>query len=169
MDQIHESGRTSMQMNQPAHVPSQRRSERMTPLRASLGDRIGSGLIAAMCITVLSLGAWLSPAVDGHGTHTQLGLSPCMWAVTLDKPCPTCGMTTSFSHAGEGSWIQSAQTQPMGMILVIMTATIFWGSLIQTITGARINSVIQPALRPRTFIVFGIAFLGAWFYKMATW
>lgn len=154
-----------MQMNQP----SPRQIERTHPLRATLGDRIGAGVIALLCLAVLSIGAWLSPATDGHGTHTQLGLRPCMWAVALDKPCPTCGMTTSFSHAGEGSWVQSAKTQPMGMLIVLMTATVFWGASIQAITGARINSVIQPALTPRTFLILGIMLLGAWFYKIATW
>jgi len=154
-----------MQMNQP----SLRHPERTEPLRASLGDRIGAGVIAILCLTVLSIGAWLSPATDGHGTHTQLGLSPCMWAVALDKPCPTCGMTTSFSHAGEGSWIQAAKTQPMGALLVLMTTTVFWGALIQAVTGARFNSIIQPALKPRFFLMMGILLLGAWFYKIATW
>lgn len=154
-----------MQMNQP----SPRHIERTVPLRATLGDRIGSGVIAILCLTVLSLGAWLSPAAQGHGTHKQLGLAPCMWAVTLDRPCPTCGMTTSFSHAGEGSWILAAKTQPMGALLVLITSTMFWGASIQTISGARISTVIQPALRPRIFLIFGLLLLGAWFYKIATW
>ncbi len=154
-----------MQMNQS----SPRVTERTTPLRATLGDRIGAGAIALMSLAVLSIAAWLAPASQGHGTHTQLGLSPCMWATALDRPCPTCGMTTSFSYAGQGSWIQSAKTQPMGTLLTLMTATVFWGALIQTITGARFNSVIEPALRPRTFLILGILLLGAWFYKITTW
>jgi hypothetical protein len=154
-----------MQMNQS----SPRRTERVEPLRSTIGDRIGAGAIAIICLTVLTLGAWLNPSAEGHGTHKQLGLAPCMWAVALDKPCPTCGMTTSFSHAGEGSWVQAAQTQPMGMLLVIITATVFWGASIQTITGAKINTIIQPALSPRIFLIFGILLLGAWFYKIATW
>lgn len=92
-----------------------------------------------------------------------------MWVAALGKPCPTCGMTTSFSYAGQGHWIQSAKTQPLGTLLTLITATIFWGALIQTITGARFGSIIQPALHPRTFLIFGILFLGAWFYKIATW
>ena len=154
-----------MQMNQP----SLRKPERTAPLQSTLGDRIGAGIIAIMCPTVLSLGAWLSPSAEGHGTHKQLGLRPCMWVAALDRPCPTCGMTTSFSHAGEGEWIQSAKTQPMGTLLVLMTATIFWGALIQTLTGAKINTIIQPALRPRTFLILGTLLLGAWFYKFVTW
>ena len=57
----------------------------------------------------------------------------------------------------------------MGTLLVIMTATVFWGALIQTITGARLSSVIQPALKPRFFVLMGILLLGAWVYKIVTW
>ena len=154
-----------MQMNQT----SLRQPERTQPLRATFGDRIGAGIIATLCLTVLSLSAWLNPSSDGHGTHKQLGLAPCMWVVAFDKPCPTCGMTTSFSHAGEGSWIQSAKTQPMGTVLVLLTTVIFWGGAAQGATGVRIHSVIQPALRPRVFFVFGTLLLGAWIYKAITW
>ena len=154
-----------MQMTQP-HT---RRSERTTPLRATMGDRIGAGVLALVCLAVLSLSAWLNPSDKGHGTHTQLGLSPCMWAVTLDKPCPTCGMTTSFSHAGQGNWFESIKTQPMGSLLVLMSTMVFWGALVQTISGARIYTMIDPALRPRNFLIFGVLFLLAWFYKVVTW
>tara|TARA_R110002073_G_scaffold239285_1_gene400591 strand:- start:98598 stop:99062 length:465 start_codon:yes stop_codon:yes gene_type:complete len=154
-----------MQMNQT----SLRQTERTYPLRASLGDRIGAGVVALLCLSVLSMAAWLTPSSEGHGTHKKLGLAPCMWAVTLDKPCPTCGMTTSFSHAGEGSWIQAAKVQPMGALLALMTATVFWGASVQALFGAHIGSIIQPTLRPRTFLVFGALLLLAWFYKIATW
>jgi len=154
-----------MQMNQQG----ERRIERTSPLKASLGDRIGAGVISLICLAVLTIAAWLNPASEGHGTHTQLGLSPCMWVVALDRPCPTCGMTTSFTQAGEGSWFVSLKTQPMGTLLVIMTTVVFWGSTVQAVSGARINSSIQPALKPRFFLVLGIMLLLAWFYKIATW
>lgn len=158
-----------MQMNEPVPAHPPRRAERTTPLRASIGERVGSGLIAGACATVLALAAWLAPASAGHGTHTQLGMAPCVWAVTLDKPCPTCGMTTSFASAGEGQWLTSIATQPMGTLLVLLTAVVFWGALAQTITGARIGATVQPALRPRSFIVMGLLLLAAWGYKIITW
>jgi hypothetical protein len=30
-------------------------------------------------------------------THTQLGMPPCNFVVLTGKPCPSCGMTTSFA------------------------------------------------------------------------
>ncbi len=143
--------------------------ERTTPLIATLGDRIGAAVLAIACLTVLSLAAWLNPSTEGHGTHTQLGLSKCMWVAAFDRPCPTCGMTTSFSHAAEGSWFKAFKTQPMGAFLSLLTSLILWGSVTQAITGARISSMIQPILKPKLFILLAALFIGAWIYKMMTW
>ena len=169
-----------MHMSEPAQsdqrenthetVPSVRRvAERAEPLRAPFWSRVFSACIAIACLAVLTTGAWLTPSAQGHGTHTDLGLKPCMWAVTLDKPCMTCGMTTSFAEAGEGRWVSSFLTQPMGSFLVLLTSVVFWGALVQTISGARIGTMIQPALRPRVFIVLGAMLLLAWGYKVITW
>jgi len=143
--------------------------ERTAPLSAAMSDRIGAAVLALVCLAVLSLAAWLNPSADGHGTHTQLGLTKCMWVAAFDRPCPTCGMTTSFSHAAEGSWFQAFKTQPMGALLSLMTALIMWGSAIQATTGARIGSMIQPIFKPKFFTLFGVLFVGAWIYKVMTW
>ncbi len=159
-----------MHMSEPAeHTSPIRVQERTHPLRANVPSRVFAACIALVSLGVLGMGAWMQPATDGHGTHTQLGLKPCMWAVTLDKPCMTCGMTTSFAHAGEGQWITSFLNQPMGAFLVLLTSVMFWGGATQAITGARIGTMIQPALRPRVFIVLGAMLLLAWVYKVVTW
>jgi len=160
----HEQPESTLQRVEPTRVV-----ERTEPLKASGYSRLFSGFIAIACLSVLTMGAWLQPSTDGHGTHTQLGLKPCMWAVTLDKPCMTCGMTTSFAHAGEGNWLVSFLTQPMGSLLVVLTSIVFWGALVQTVSGARIGTMIQPALRPRVFFALGILMLLAWGYKVITW
>ena len=157
-------------MSEPAEPQTQTRVyERTQPLQASGWSRVFAGALALACLAVLSMGAWLEPSDAGHGTHTQLGLKPCIWAVTLDKPCMTCGMTTSFAHAGEGDWIGSFLNQPMGSVLVVLASVIFWCGATQALTGARIGTMVQPALRPKTFIVFLILMLLAWGYKVITW
>jgi len=159
-----------MHMSEPAeHTNPRRVLERTQPLRASASSRVFAACIALASLAVLAVGSWMQPASEGHGTHTQLGLKPCMWAVTLDKPCMTCGMTTSFAYAGEGQWIASFINQPMGALLVVLTSLMFWAGATQAITGARIGTMIQPALRPRTFIVLGLLLLLAWAYKFITW
>jgi hypothetical protein len=159
-----------MHMSEPAEQTTPTRVyERTHPLRASLMSRLLAAGVAIASLAVLSIGAWMQPATEGHGTHTQLGLNPCVWAVTLDKPCMTCGMTTSFAHAGEGHWVTSFLNQPMGAFLVILTSVMFWGGATQALTGARIGTMIQPALRPRVFVALGIMMLLAWAYKVITW
>ncbi len=162
-----------MQMTEPADyrqsTEPKRVFERKQPLRASVSQRVFAAVVAIVCLSVLSMGAWLSPNSDGHGTHTQLGLKPCMWAITLDQPCMTCGMTTSFAHAGEGRWASSVTTQPMGSLLVVITSVVFWGALVQCLSGARISNMAEPMLRPKVFMLLGLMLLGAWVYKIITW
>lgn len=143
--------------------------ERTAPLRSSTGERIGAGLLAIATLAVLITAAWLTPNTDGHATHTQLGMKKCTWVVWFDQPCPTCGMTTSFSHAGEGSWTTAILTQPMGAFLALLTTMIFWGATHQAITGSRIGSVVQTTMRPRVVITMIILAAAAWIYKIATW
>ncbi len=65
----------------------------------SLGkpQRIALGIVGVLLVTVWSIAAWLSPNPQGFGTHQQLGLPPCSIIEWLGKPCPACGMTTSWS------------------------------------------------------------------------
>ena len=150
-------------------IPIHPRPERSTPLRATPGARAGAGILAGLILAVLVTASWLTPNTQGHGSHTQLGLAPCTWAVWFDKPCPTCGMTTAFAEAGEGNWIRSAWTQPFGFLLVIGSAAVFWGAMIQAATGARLGSSFVGLLQPRVFVLLGVLFAGAWVYKIITW
>jgi hypothetical protein len=78
-------------------------------------------------------------------------------------------MTTSFSHAGEGSWTTAILTQPMGAFLALLTTMIFWGATHQALTGSRIGSVVQTVLRPKLVITMFLLAIAAWIYKIYTW
>lgn len=151
------------------NAPATTRPERTTPLRAGAGERLAGGIVAGACLAVLVTAAWLKPAAAGHGTHTGLGLPPCTWAVWFDKPCPTCGMTTAFATAGEGHWLGSFLTQPMGMVLCLMTAAGFWVGLHTASTGSRVGPMTAWLIRPRVLSGLGACLLLAWVYKIVTW
>ena len=51
---------------------------------------------------LLAVAAWLEPSPTGIGTHQQLGLPPCTFWMLFGRPCPTCGMTTSWAHLVRG-------------------------------------------------------------------
>ena len=81
--------------------------------------RMVAGLVLVGCVAVLATAAWLEPDPAGYGTHRQLGVSACGMMATTGVPCPTCGMTTAFSLAIRGRWIEALQAQAAGTLLVI--------------------------------------------------
>lgn len=128
-----------------------------------------AAVIAAGCLAVLGLAAWLRPDAAGHGTHTQLGLPPCTWATALGEPCPTCGMTTSFAFAAHGDLGRSFIAQPFGAVLAIGAAATFWGALHVLLTGSCLGRMAGRMFMPRPLLVLGGAALAAWAYKLVTW
>ena len=134
--------------------------------RSLLTRRLVAAGIALLTGGVL-LTAWLlTPDASGKGTHTQLGMPECNWIVLMDLPCPTCGFTTSFSHAAHGDIVESFLTQPAGAMLAIVTAVFFLGSLVVLLTGAPLGGVLVRYWTARwTWTVIGLI-LVAWAYKM---
>lgn len=123
--------------------------------------------------SVLVLAAWLQAAPQGLGTHQQLGLQPCGWIVTMDLPCVTCGMTTSFAHAADGHFGSSFLTQPAGCLLAVITAAVMLLAAHTAITGSAVLGASTALLRGwgawsgRAPWVVGFVLLGAWAYKIA--
>ena len=79
-------------------------------------------LLVAMALAftvVLTLAFTLNPYdADGQprtmATHTQLGLPPCNFVTLTGKPCPACGMTTSFALLMKGDVLNSAKANWVG-------------------------------------------------------
>jgi len=137
--------------------------------RASTGARVLAGAGAVGGLTVLGLAAWITPDAAGHGTHTQLGLPDCAWAQAFDKPCATCGMTTSFSYASHGDLLGSAATQPFGFLLAVMTAAGVWGAGHVAATGSMIGVAAARLLNAKVLWGSVALLLIAWAYKFVTW
>jgi hypothetical protein len=73
--------------------------------------------LAAGLVGLLGMSRWLEPDPRGYGTHTQLGLGPCAFAELTGRPCPTCGMTTSFAWFMRGRLGKSWQVSPAGCLI----------------------------------------------------
>lgn len=115
---------------------------------------------------VLVIAAMLTPDASGAGTHTQLGLPTCSWIVAVDMPCPTCGYTTSFTHAAHGDLLGAFATQPFGALLAVGTALVFLGSLVVVLTGAPLGGMVARYWTAKwTWAVIGMVLL-AWVYKI---
>ena len=100
------------------------------------------------------------------GTHTQLGLPPCSWIVTMDLPCPTCGYTTAFTNVAHGNFGAAFAGQPFGALLAFATAVFFVGGLVVLVTGAPLGGLLGRFWTMKgTWIVLGMMILG-WGYTM---
>jgi hypothetical protein len=89
---------------------------------------------AALGITVFLLAALLNP-YDGqgrplsHGTHRQLGLPPCLMKEVTGLPCPSCGMTTSFSLLMHGDASAAWRANWAGVIVASLGLAATFGML----------------------------------------
>jgi hypothetical protein len=84
--------------------------------------RILSGqlIVAGLWLAITAFGIYLSPSPHGHGTHQQLGLPPCPSVLMFDKPCPGCGLTTSWTATIHGQLGEAFQAHPLGPFLYII-------------------------------------------------
>jgi len=93
-------------------------------------------LVVMMLCTVAVLGAavWIDPySADGRprasGTHQQLGLPPCTYLLRTGDPCPSCGLTTSFSLAMHGDLYGSVRANWVGTLMVgFLLACVPWAA-----------------------------------------
>jgi hypothetical protein len=79
-------------------------------------------LMAVALIAVFGIAWWLQPYRDDgaaltSGSHQQLGLPPCTFKELTGRPCPSCGMTTSFALFVRGDLLHSMQANFAGTIL----------------------------------------------------
>jgi hypothetical protein len=87
----------------------------------------------AVALTAVFVAAFRIHPYDEDGnprtmsTHTQLGMPPCNFVVLTGKPCPSCGMTTSFALLVRGEVGASARANWVGSIICALWAlTLVW-------------------------------------------
>jgi hypothetical protein len=102
------------------------------PPRTRLFVRSALLAVAAVLAAVFVVALRINPYdEDGRplsmGTHTQLGMLPCNFVVMTGKPCPACGMTTSFALLVRGDVGASLRANWVGTaIAVIWAGLLVW-------------------------------------------
>ena len=123
-------------------------------------------VVAIGAATLLGLAAYLEPSPSGLGTHTQLAMPTCGWIVTMDLPCPTCGMTTAFAHAANGNLLASLGAQPLGAALALVTAMVLLVAGYVAATGSVIGSAFAGLWSGRAAWILAVVATAAWAYKV---
>ncbi|RYG48378.1 DUF2752 domain-containing protein [bacterium] len=68
---------------------------------------------------VTAFGIFLKADPHGHGTHQSLGLPPCPSVLLLGRPCPGCGLTTSWTALLHGDFGTAFRAHPLGPLLYL--------------------------------------------------
>ena len=143
-----------MERIEPAH---RRSIEHLFVLAAAL----------AAPVVLVAFGAWLRPDPRGYGTHEKLGLPPCVMMKWLHVPCPGCGVTTAVALAAHGRILDSARTQPFGLLVPLaIPAAAIW-AIVGHFRGRDLyRDLTSIKLGAWTWWLAAVI-AAAWAYKMA--
>ncbi len=72
----------------------------------------------------VGLSSQLTPSSVGMGTHRSLGLPPCLFQQLTHLPCPSCGLTTSWTYLAHLEWIKAFLVHPFGPPLFLIVGVI---------------------------------------------
>ena len=134
----------------------------MPASKLSMSARLLALAIAIGCGAVLVVAYQIHPDATGTGTHTAIGLARCQFLYQANLPCPSCGMTTSFSHLAHGNVLAAVYVQPMGAALGFAAAATFWIGSYMAVTG-------KPALRLMRWLPGRYLVIGAMALAIAAW
>lgn len=102
--------------------------------------RIGLLIVGVGLIAVFGIATWLNPYdADGQprtmATHRQLGIPECNFVTLTGKPCPSCGMTTSFALLVRGDIGASVKANWVGTLLAVFWAVLMPWALVSALCG----------------------------------
>ncbi len=81
-------------------------------------------VLALGLLSLLAVAALLKPDPRGLGTHQQFGLPPCTFRFLFGRPCPSCGMTTSWAHVVRGQLIGALKANLGGTLLATLAVVV---------------------------------------------
>lgn len=90
---------------------------------------------AIFLISGFALARSLRPDPRGFGTHQQIGLPECSVRLLFSRPCPGCGMTTSFSHFVRGEFVEAGRANVAGLLLATLCVVMIPWSLFSAVRG----------------------------------
>jgi hypothetical protein len=103
--------------------------------RLALGLRLSLLSLGLVLLALLATAASLEPRASGLGTHEQLGLPPCTFYTWYRRRCPSCGMTTAWSHAVRGQIPAALRANVGGTLLAALAVAAAGWSLLSALGG----------------------------------
>jgi hypothetical protein len=122
-----------------------------------------SGVVSLLLVLT---GRLLTPARVGYGTHQQLGLPACPFLSLTGLPCPSCGLTTSFSHAAHFDFGAALVVQPFGLVVFLLVMGWIPASLILACRGHNWSALIESRQGSRILYLLILLYLLGWIYNI---
>jgi len=133
----------------------------------SVRDRVISIGVAVGLLVPLGLAVRLQPARKGIGTHQQLGLPQCTFRVVFHRPCPSCGMTTSWAYLVRGQLPSAVRANVGGTLLgIVAIAAVPW-LLTSAIRGRWFGWVPNCTVPAWTAVAVALVILIDWSIRLA--
>jgi hypothetical protein len=134
----------------------------------SLSARLRMAAAGLCLVAALAVAGWLRPDPNGFGTHRQLGLPPCTFIWLFGVRCPSCGMTTAWSHAVHGHWLTAIGSNAGGALLAA-TAMVAAPWLLFSAARARwlLGRPGDRAWAALASLLIAVTLLD-WFYRLGT-
>src|SRR5947207_3129760 len=141
-------------------IPVARLAKSAPPPRAARYVRVMLLGIGAGLAAVFGMALYLNPYnADGTprtmATHTTLGLPPCNFVLMTGKPCPSCGMTTSFALLVRGDVRASLRANWVGTTLAVFWAGLLVWALASGLAG---RALFVPAGKGELVITIAVGF-----------
>jgi hypothetical protein len=129
-------------------------------------QRVGLAVAAAALVSLLVTARTLTPDEHGHGTHQQLGLPPCTFYMIFGRPCPACGMTTSWAWLLRGNVIQAAEANAGGAMLAMLSIVAAPWMLISAIRGRWLLGLPSDWTFAALALTISAVTAGQWIWRM---
>jgi hypothetical protein len=141
---------------------------RSEPMPSPAQTRLLWAACLALASAVLAIARALTPDPAGFGTHTQLGLPPCLFRVLTGLPCPSCGLTTAFAHMARLEITDALRAHALGPLLFALTLLLIplstWGML----RAWPVAHAIKRLRVARLAAIIAAAVLGCWLVRVLT-
>ncbi|HEY7737869.1 MAG TPA: DUF2752 domain-containing protein [Candidatus Limnocylindria bacterium] len=110
----------------------------------------------------LAAAALVAAAVVPSGVVRE-GPVVCPFRAVTGRPCPSCGMTRSWSAMGHGRFVEASGHHLFGPITFLTAAALVVGG------DQRTASLLDPSGRVRTALgLLGAAWAVSWVWRLAT-
>jgi Protein of unknown function (DUF2752) len=131
----------------------------------NLRRRLAQSTWFVVWLAVTVIAALLTPDSHLHGTHQQLGLPPCPTVLLFDRPCPGCGLTTSWTALVHGNLPLAFHAHPLGPILYLGFTGFAWMTLYGLVKAKLV--ITDSADASRGILVGFAVFLGFGLVRLA--